>query len=131
MIESADEFVQLRLSGGNADYQRIKQEEAPLAVWLEIARDHPDMRFWMAFNRALPEEVIRLLGEDEDWRVRAKIASRRDILEYLSGDDHDAVVSSVASNPGTPNDALVRLASHHWGQVRDRASKQIEERDPK
>ncbi|WP_149030664.1 hypothetical protein [Kitasatospora sp. MBT66] len=132
MIESADEFVRLRLGGDGADYQRIKRDEAPLEVWLEIARDYPDMRFWVAFNRTVPAEVLRLLGQDDDWRVRARIASRRDaprdVLEILSSDTHDAVASSVAGNPETPDDALARLTGHHWGQVRDKAAQQLEVR---
>ncbi|MFF4834317.1 hypothetical protein [Streptomyces sp. NPDC001315] len=132
MIESAEEFVRLRMSGDSADFLRIKQEDAPLDVWLDLVRDHPDMRFWVTFNRHVPPEVLRLLVDDEDWRVRANIAGRKgvpqDILETLSRDDHDAVVSSTASNPGTSTAALTRLSRHPWEDVRKRAREQLEER---
>ncbi|MEU8222521.1 hypothetical protein [Kribbella sp. NPDC048915] len=125
MIGSADEFVGLRRSWDGTDWQRIKRDEAPLEVWLEIVREHPDMRFWVAFNRTLPAEVVRLLSQDSDWRVRARIASRKDapgdVLAALSADPHDAVAASVAGNPGTPDDALTRLTGHHWDQVRSKA----------
>jgi hypothetical protein len=135
MIESAEEFVRLRMSGDSADFRRIKQEDAPLDVWLDLVRDHPDMRFWVTFNRHVPPEVLRLLVDDDDWRVRANIASRKgvpqDILDTLSRDDHDAVLSSTASNPGTSTDALTRLSRHPWEDVRERAREQLEERQRK
>ncbi|MFF4649201.1 hypothetical protein [Streptomyces sp. NPDC001380] len=135
MIESAEEFVRLRMSGDSADYQRLKQEEAPLDVWLDIVNNYPGMRFWVTFNRTVPDEALRFLVRDDDWRVRGKIAGRKgvpeDILDLLSRDEHDAVVSSVAGNPGTPINALLGLSRHHWGQVREKASRQLEERSKK
>ncbi|GGM12352.1 hypothetical protein GCM10010129_65510 [Streptomyces fumigatiscleroticus] len=132
MIESAAEFVRLRLSGDSADFRRIKQEDAPLDVWLDIVDNHPEMRFWVTFNRSVPDEVLRLLVRDDDWRVRANIAGRKkapeDVLDTLSRDDHDAVVSSVAGNPVTPTDALTRLSRHPWEQVREKALEQLQER---
>ncbi|MFH9549569.1 hypothetical protein ACIBAH_11790 [Streptomyces sp. NPDC051445] len=135
MIESAEEFVRLRTSGDSADLRRTKQEDAPLDVWLDLVQNHPDMRFWVTFNRHVPPEVLRLLVRDDDWRVRANIAGRKgapqDVLDALSRDDHDAVVSSTASNPGTPTDALTRLSRHSWQDVRERALEQLEERRKK
>ncbi|MFI1925307.1 MULTISPECIES: hypothetical protein [unclassified Streptomyces] len=132
MIESAEEFVRLRSSGDSADLLRTKREDAPLDVWLDLVNHHPDMRFWVTFNRHVPSDVLRLLVRDDDWRVRANIASRKgvpeDILETLSHDDHDAVVSSAAANPGTPTDALTRLSRHPWEEVRDHALAQLAER---
>lgn len=129
LIESVEEFVRLRASGDAADYQRIKREEAPLEVWLAIVRDYPDMRFWVAFNRTLPPEVLRVLAGDSDWRVRDKVASRRDtpsdILELLSGDAHEAVLSSVAGNPGTSSRALELLSQHPWSQIQEKSSRQL------
>ncbi|WP_431681832.1 hypothetical protein [Kitasatospora sp. KL5] len=132
MIESAEEFVRLRASGEAADFQRIKQEEASLEVWLAIVRDRPDMRFWVAFNRTLPVEVLEVLAGDGDWRVRDKVASKRDtpagVLEVLSGDQHEAVLSTVAGNPGTPTRALEALSRHSWDQIREKALKQLRDR---
>ncbi|MGW5771102.1 hypothetical protein ACWEVY_18405 [Streptomyces longwoodensis] len=132
MIESAEEFVRLRESGDSADYQRIKREEASPDVWWTLVRDHPDMRFWVTFNRTVPQDVLRHLAGDDDWRVRANIAGRRgapqDVLDALSRDGHDAVVASVASNPGTPTEVLERLSGHAWEDVRTRALEQLAQR---
>lgn len=129
MIESAAEFIRLRESGDGGDYQRLKRDEAPVEVWREIVADHPDMRFWVAFNRTVPPEVLRQLAQDTDWRVRDKVAGRRDtpadVLGALAQDEHDAVASSVAGNPSTPQTALRALAEHHWDQVRDKAQQRL------
>ncbi|MFF7160707.1 hypothetical protein ACFZBP_04805 [Streptomyces sp. NPDC008086] len=129
MIESAEEFIRLRESGDGGDYQRLKKEEAPAEVWRELVAHHPDMRFWVAFNRTVPADVLRQLAKDADWRVRDKVAGRRDtppdVLGELARDAHDAVVSSVAGNPSTPDDALRVLAAHPWDQVSDTARKRL------
>ncbi|MFI9547842.1 hypothetical protein ACIHAR_28615 [Streptomyces sp. NPDC052016] len=90
------------------------------------------MRFWVAFNRTIPVEVIRILSADSDWRVRDKVASRKDtpgdILEVLSRDTHEAVLSSVAGNPRTPVAALRVLSRHPWNQIREKSLRQLQNR---
>lgn len=92
---------------------------------MELVANHPDMRFWVAFNRTVPADVLRQLAKDADWRVRDKVAGRSDtpadVLGELAKDAHDAVVSSVAGNPSTPEEALLILAAHPWDQVSDTA----------
>lgn len=130
MIESAEEFIRLRESASSADYQRLKRDEAPTDVWRAIISEYPDMRFWVAFNRTVPAEVLQQLAQDADWRVRDKVASRPDapvdVLAGLAQDEHDAVASSVAGNPRTPRAALRALVDHPWDQVRDRARRRLE-----
>lgn len=103
-----------------------------MEVWRAIVERLPDMRFWVSFNRTLPTEIIRILADDADWRVRDQIAGRRDtpldILETLSRDDHDAVLSTVADNPRTPTRALETLSGHSWSQIREKAERQLQGR---
>jgi HEAT repeat protein len=133
MIETVAEFVRLVESGDSAERKRSAWEDAPTSVWLELVNDHSTMRFWVANNRTVPNEVLRILAHDTDWRVRNRVASKascpEDILELLSSDDHDSVVSSVAGHPHTSSDALRRLATHEWEQVRAKAIRQLAERD--
>ena len=42
MIDSAAEFVRLRLSSDPAEYRRAAREEAPENVWLEVIEAYPD-----------------------------------------------------------------------------------------
>lgn len=132
MIGSVDEFICLVRSGDPKERRRAAWEDAPLSVWVTLAKDCPDMRFWVANNRTVPDEVLRILACGDEWRVRHRIAIKNacpgDILELLSSDDHDSVASSVAGHPNTPSSALRRLASHPWGQVAEKAIRQLSER---
>lgn len=124
MIGTADEFVRLVTSDDPADRRRAAWEDADGAVWESLLGDQ-EMRFWVAHNRTIPAEIMRVLAADEDWRVRDRIATKNacpgEILELLSTDTHDAVASTVAGHPNTPDAALRRLAVHPWEQVREKA----------
>ncbi|MFC7744532.1 hypothetical protein ACFQXA_31705 [Nocardiopsis composta] len=52
-----------------------------------------------------------------------------DLIDSLSHDEHDAVVSSAAGNPRCPASALRRLLEYPWDQVREKARRQLAERD--
>src|ERR1051325_8428662 len=90
MITSADEFVALRSSRNRDEYLRAAGEEAPLEVWMDIIRRFPDMRFWAVVNKTVPVEVLTILVEDPDPRVRSQVARKRrtppDLLRKLAGD---------------------------------------------
>ena len=51
MIESVEEFLQLRLSQNPYEYHRAAQEETPLQIWLEAIAKPPEMKTWVAHNK--------------------------------------------------------------------------------
>lgn len=132
MIETVDEFVHLVNSEEAVERRRAAWEEASLEVWRGVIEQRPDMRFWVAHNRTVPAEVLRVLIDDSDWRVRDRIANRNscpgDILALLADDEHEAVASTVAGHLNTPDSALRKLTSHAWSQVREKAIDQLERR---
>ena len=132
MIETVDEFIRLVESDDPAERRRAAWEAADLQVWMTLVTEHPEMRFWVAHNRTIPQEVMQVLAADEDWRVRDRIATKNscpsDILETLSSDSHDAVASAVAGHPNTPISALRRLAKYPWEQVSSKAIRQLADR---
>ncbi|WP_131765157.1 HEAT repeat domain-containing protein [Candidatus Protofrankia californiensis] len=131
MIETPDEFVRLRRSEDREEYSRAAEEEAPMPVWLEIVKNHPDMRFWVAHNKKVPMEVLRILARDEDDRVRGMVARKRkisdDILEILAVDPEESVRNAVALNPRTPRALLEILTKDPWQVVRENARRRIGE----
>jgi hypothetical protein len=133
MIETVAEFMRLVESDDSVERNRSASEDAPTSVWIELVNNYPSMRFWVANNRTVPIEVLQMLARDVNWRVRNRVASKascpEDILALLSSDDHDSVVASVAGHPHTPSDALRRLSTHEWKQVREKAIRQLAERD--
>lgn len=121
VIKSAEEFVKLRTSEIKEEYDRAVYEEAPLDVWMAIVQDYPDMRKWVAHNKAVPVEVLDVLSKDADARVRDVVARKRKstlpILERLATDPDATVRHSVAWNKSTPSTLLQRLLSDPWSPV--------------
>jgi hypothetical protein len=132
MIETVDEFIRLVKSDDPDERRRSAWEDALPQVWRSLVKGHPEMRFWVAHNRTVPEEMLRILAVDPEWRVRHRVASRRscssDILELLSNDTNDSIASLVAGHPNTPSLALRRLAQYPWDQVSTKAIRQLSER---
>jgi hypothetical protein len=65
MISTAEEFVQLRTSEKPAEYLRAASEPAESGVWLEIISRYPAMREWVARNKTVTPEILRVLGRRE------------------------------------------------------------------
>ncbi len=132
VIETTDEFIRLVTSVDAVDRRKAAWEQAPLSVWKELIIGHPEMRFWVAHNRTVPSEILRILALDTDWRVRHRVATKNacsgDILALLANDEHEAVASAVSGHPNTPTAALQVLARHPWSQVKDKAVRQLAER---
>ncbi|MFI6341113.1 hypothetical protein [Streptomyces sp. NPDC050535] len=130
MIESVEEFLRLRFSDDPDEYGRASAEPAPLEVWTEIVEKHPEARFWVAHNKTVPLEILRLLAADPDPRVRSMVAMKRkltpDLLTGLAIDQHDPVRLSVARHKRTPKAVLEKLQSDPWSEVRDLARDRIE-----
>lgn len=122
-IRDAAEFIRLRESSDPDEYRRAALEEASLEVWLEIVNNHPEMRFWVAQNKTVPGQVLRILASDDDARVRSMTASKRslalDLLNQLAEDQDDGVRAAVARNRSTPRETLERLREDPWEDVRE------------
>lgn len=96
----------------------------PEAAWLYLVRTHPDLRVFAAHCRSCPEAAVRVLATDEEWRVRNRVAMKRnlpkDLFEVFARDEHDGVRQSVASNAKAPLsivEALSRDPAEHVARV--------------
>ena len=121
MISSAEEFVRLRTSTDPRDYERAAKEEAEEAVWNEIIRTYPEMRFWVVVNKTVSASILGTLSRDSDPLVRAAVARTRrtppDVLRSLAADVDDATRMAVVMNPKTPSDILELLSGDPWSEV--------------
>ncbi len=117
MITSAAEFERLRTSEKPEEYDRAHLEEAPEEVWLEVIRDYPGMRTWVAHNRTVSVDVLRILARDADWDVRHRVAMKRkthrtpDLIEHFSRDVDEGIRLMMARSPNVKVEILERLSA--------------------
>lgn len=127
MIADAEEFVQLRLSTTPADYMRAAEEEASIETWLRVIEDYPEMKRWVALNKTVQLEVLRVLAKDAEPSVRSAVADKRkldrELFEELSRDYDEAVRARVAYNKRVPADLLELLRGDTSHLVRDAANR--------
>lgn len=135
MIESATEFIHLRLSEDPEEYLRAAREEAPEQVWREVVERYPAMRIWVARNKTVPLTILRILSDDADTAVRGAVAWRRkldeDLFEKLARDSDYGVRGEIARNKKTPFHVLRSLVEDRNEWVRSIAIQKVAERDPK
>ena len=127
MIHSAEQFVALRSSAEIADYQQAATEQATFETWADVIARFPEMRTWVAHNKTVPLEILRILSKDADRVVRGSVADKRkldhELFESLSRDPDETVRQRIAYNKRTPADIIERLTSDESPFVRDAASR--------
>jgi hypothetical protein len=133
MIGSAAEFIRLRTSTVKAEYDRAADEPAPLDVWWELVRDHPEMKPWVAHNKTVPLEILVALAADESADVRGAVARKRklspELFERLAKDSEPSVRHAIANNANTPREALELLVDDPWEEVATTAKGRITRRE--
>jgi hypothetical protein len=130
MINSAEEFVRLRASTVPADYGRAATESADESVWLDVIDRYPDMSFWVAQNKTVPDHVLEVLAGDQDSKVRWMVARKRkvsrEILCLLTHDPDELVRIAVARHRNAPEAAIAILAEDASPTVREIARSRLE-----
>ena len=104
----------------------------PDEFWSILVSMYPDMQFWVSHQSYAPEAVIRSLASADDWRVRHRVAMKRnlpkDLFTVLAADPEPLVRMSVARNAKTPLAVLTQLADDPSGDVVRVASYSLEKR---
>ncbi len=131
MISSTQEFIRLRSSEIKEEYDRAAHDEAPLEVWWELVREHPDMKPWVVHNKTVPLAILDALSTDEDSSVRDAVARKRraspEILARLATDPDSGVRYAVACNKKTPAEVLKSLLNDDWDTVVAKAEARLRE----
>lgn len=122
MITSAEEFVRLRTSENPDEYLRAAWDEAAVDVWLEVLENYPDMAFWVAQNKTVPVEILKLLADNPEWRVRMMVASKNRLPEELqlklAHDPDFSVRKGIAANKKATLKALQILVDEQDDELR-------------
>jgi hypothetical protein len=129
IITSAEEFVRLRSSQDPKEYHLAAWGEATDEVWLEVIKKYPDYVQWVAHNKSISLNIVRLLSTHPDWRVRSSIAEKRktppDVLRALAKDEDDSVRMRVVYNAKTPQEILEFLLNDPWENIREKAQQRL------
>ena len=127
MIYSAEEFVSLRTSADKTAYERAATEQASIETWTDVIIRFPEMRPWVAHNKTVPLQILKVLANDIDRTVRASVAERRkldeELFEVLSRDSDEIVRHRIACNKKTPAEIIDRLTHDDTPFVKDAALK--------
>lgn len=88
--------------------------EWTLAHWHHLVDAHPDMRYWAAHKVHAPEEIVRRLAAEGDWRVRCRIARKRnlppDLFPVFAADPDERLRRTIACNQKSPLELVEQLA---------------------
>ena len=130
MIETAAEFVRLRLSQNRNEYLRAANEQATEEIWIEVIEKYPDMKKWVAHNKTIPKKILEILSNDIDSQVRHMVATRRsageEILDKLATDPDETVRMRVACNPKVTEKILLKLLHDEWKRISEIAQMKLE-----
>lgn len=130
MITSAEEFVRLRSSRHPSEYRRAAQDKAPLSVWMDIIERYPEYRQWVAHNKTVPTEVLRVLATDPSSQVRYFVAMKNkltpELLEQLALDSDDSVRARVAIHKKASLELLRTMAQDESELVREAAATSLQ-----
>lgn len=112
MIDSAEQFIELRSSEIKAEYDRSAIEEASIAVWHDIIQRYPEHRKWVIHNKTVPVEILEHLY-DTDPSIRTFLARKRKLsralFERLAKDSDPIVRGIISINKKTPKHVLELL----------------------
>jgi hypothetical protein len=93
-----------------------------LKVWHKLIRDYPEIHFWAAQNKTMPIEILTVLAEDEDYRVRLMVASKnsltKELLIKLAKDKIFFVRQRVAFHKKITRDILEILSIDNEEEIR-------------
>ncbi|MDF7647058.1 HEAT repeat domain-containing protein [Pantoea sp. Acro-805] len=126
MIRSAKEFVLLRESDDPFDYRRAAEEEATEEIWLDVIRNYPNMKSWVAHNKTVPLEILNVLANDVDPDVRYSVAMKKklslEIFKRLASDEDYSVRLCIAKNKKAPSSILEMLSNDPEEDIKNLAN---------
>lgn len=113
MKTTAEEFIRLRYSDDLEEQYRAGLETADLKVWLTVIEKYPESKSWVIHNKTIQIEILELLSEDADAKVREAVARKRkinqNIKHRLFNDPDEQVRYALINNPKLSPDELLQI----------------------
>jgi hypothetical protein len=117
MINTAEEFVQLRTSYSKDEQARATYDTAEIETWNDIIGKYPTYKEWAIHNKTIPNEILEILSLDADPRIRSAVARKRSIndkiIKVLSVDLDVNVRQSLLCNTGLTTEELNKIKTDH------------------
>ncbi len=105
------------------DYEKARNIKKSSMFWFDFLEKYPDFKEEASLNKHLPDEILRLLAEDNNNNIRLTIAMKRrlpaDVFELLSSDENESVRLAIARNPKASCEILQRMKDDSWDEIRD------------
>lgn len=128
MIKTVDEFISLRQSDNIDEQYRASHDTADLSLWLEVIKNYPDFKTWVIHNKTIQIEILEILCEDKDPKVRSDVARKRKIndaiFNTLSVDPDETVRYALMCNTNLSADKIktIKVDDSDWlrEQLKDR-----------
>lgn len=126
MVETANAFFdginRAFVDNGEPGYRKARFGD-PLSTTVEVNRQSRQSPVSQAKDESTPYAQLVTLSHDDDWEVRAGVASNsatpESLLRELATDSNEGVRSYVARNENAPRDVLEVLSSDASEYVRD------------
>ena len=83
MINTAEEFVNLRQSQGSREQEQASLDFADINVWLSVIEKYPDFKIWVVHNKTIQIEILEILASDNDPKIRSEVARKRKINDII------------------------------------------------
>jgi hypothetical protein len=135
MIYSIEEYLELSNSDNKEDYDRVIREELSEELISNILKYYPEKHSWLAHNKFVSIEVLRILALDNNVDVRFTVAMKkkcdRSIFEILMKDEDFSVRMAVVRNNKLPIDLLKILISDKDSEIAEESKLILERRMPK
>lgn len=102
MINSAEEFKNLRLSSDLEEQHRASNESADIKVWQQVITQYEELKEWVVHNKTIQLEILEALAYDSNPSIRYAVARKRKIndkiFDVLKNDTDESVRHALICN---------------------------------
>ena len=135
MITTAEEFVYLRQSCDLKEQQQASQDFADLNVWLSVIEKYPDFKKWVIHNKTIQIEILEILANDNDPKIRSEVARKRKIndviFEKLSIDFDEEVRYALLYNTKLTKQQIEKIKVEDSEWLKEKLVERLENIKPK
>ncbi len=109
--------------------QKAAHMHASIETWLDVIDRYPEPRFDVAHNKNIPIEILAILADDPDDRVRSMVSVKlkltKELLLKMVDDPSDGVRDRIDRHHRSDEEVLLHLIYDEWNTVSNTARKRL------